>query len=134
MANNFECSLKHGSLDAKWDAFQQGIQNMMNSCIYQLYTSSRYALRRGTRVKQSYITKLESREKRLTRLYKFKTAGKQLSKNLKRARDTYFTGYLTDTMQENPKAFWSFIRRLQDNPGVEDFRMNNELTILVMPV
>ncbi len=33
---------------------------------------------------------------------KFKTARKQLSKNLKRARDTYLSGYLTDTMQENP--------------------------------
>ncbi|CAB4025778.1 Hypothetical predicted protein, partial [Paramuricea clavata] len=59
---------------------------------------------------------------------KFKTAKKQLSKNLKSARDTYLSGYLTDTMQENPKAFWSYIKRLrQDNPGVEDFKMDNEL-------
>ena len=75
---------------------------------------------------KSYITKLKSREK--SDWAKFKTARKQLSKNLKSARDAYFTGYLTDTMQEDPKAFWSYIKRLQqDNPSDEDFRIDNEL-------
>ena len=29
LANNFEWSLKHESLDAEWDTFQQGIQSIM---------------------------------------------------------------------------------------------------------
>ena len=134
LANDFECLLKHGSLDAKWDAFQQGIQHIMNSCIPSKYTSSRYnlpwfnrALRRQTRVKQKLYNKAKKSGKEID-WAKFKTARKQLSKNLKSARDAYFTGYLTDTMQEDPKAFWSYIKRLrQDNPGVEDFRIDNEL-------
>ena len=32
-------------------------------------------------------------------------AMKRLSKKLKRARDTYLTGYLTDNMPENAKSF-----------------------------
>ncbi|CAB3986093.1 Hypothetical predicted protein, partial [Paramuricea clavata] len=134
LANNFECSVKQESLDTKWDAFQQGIQNIMNSCIPCKYTSSRYnlpwfnrALRRQTRIKQKLYNKAKKSGKEIA-WSKFKTAKKQLSKNLKRARDTYLSGYLTDTMQENPKAFWSYIKRLrQDNPGVEDFKMDNEL-------
>ena len=37
--------------------------------------------------------------------------------------------YLTDNMRgENPKAFWSYIKKLrQDSPSVEDFRIDNEL-------
>ena len=78
-------------------------------------------------MKQNLYNKAKKSSKE-SDLAKFKMARKQLSKNLKRARDIYFTGYLTDTMQENPKAFWSYIKRLrQDNLSVEDFRMDNQL-------
>lgn len=42
------------------------------------------------------------------------------------------TGYLTDSMQENPKAFQSYIKRLQqDNPGVGDFEVDKCVKLFV---
>lgn len=63
-ANYFECSLKHETLDTKWDAFQQGLHNIMDSCIPHKYTSSRHnlpwfnhILRRQIRAKQKLYNK-----------------------------------------------------------------------------
>ena len=110
-SNSFECSLKHKSIETKWVAFQQGIQNIMDSntiCIPCKFTTSRYnlpwfnrGLRRQTRVKQKLYNKTKKSGKEID-WSKFKMARKQFGKNLKRARDTYLSGYLSETMQENP--------------------------------
>ena len=88
----------------------------MDYCIPCKFTTSRYnlpwfsrGLRRQTRVKQKLYNKAKKSGKEID-WSKFKMARKQFSKNLKRARDTYLSGYLSETMQENPKAFWSYIK------------------------
>ena len=116
------------------DAFQQSLRNITDSCISHKYTSSRHdltwfnpVLKRQTEAKRKLYNKAErtGKEADWTR---FKIARKDLTKNLRKARNAYMTGYLTDTMQENPKAFSSYFKRLrQDNPGVRDFRVYNEI-------
>ena len=112
LADHFEQSLKNESVETKWNVFQQRIRSIMDSCIPHKLTSSRHnlpwfnrSLRRQTRAKQKLYNKAKKSGSQ-SDWAKFRTARKQLHKNLKSSRDSYLSGFLGNAMQEpNPQGF-----------------------------
>ena len=59
----------------------------------------------------------------------FKLAGKQLLKNFNRPRNDYLSDFLDDSIKQNPKAFWSHIKKKLGKEGTDipDLKVGNEL-------
>ena len=59
---------------------------------------------------------------------KFFAARKPMHKNLKSAREEYISGRLSEGIKDNPKRFWSYVKRLkQGNSGIADFEVNGKV-------
>ena len=55
-------------------------------------------------------------------------ARKRMHKNLKSAREEYISGHLSEAIKDNPKRFWSYVKRpKQENPGMADFEVEAKL-------
>lgn len=127
-------SLKDEPIDVKWDEFETTVKHIMNTCIPNKLTSSRYnlpwfnrPLRRLSRAKQRAYNKAKKSGKD-SDWSKYRNMKKSMRNQLKSARDTYISDYLGDAIKENPKRFWLFIKQLnQDDPGVADLEVNNEI-------
>ena len=51
-----------------------------------------------------------------------------MHKNLKSAREEYIKGHLSEAIKDNPKRFWSYVKRLkQENPGIADFEVDGKV-------
>ena len=51
-----------------------------------------------------------------------------MHKNLKSARDEYIKDHVSEAIKDNPKRFWSYVKRLkQDNPGIADFEVDGKV-------
>lgn len=51
-----------------------------------------------------------------------------LHKNLKSVREKYGSDYLSESIRENPKHFWLFIKHLKkDDPGEADFKVDSQI-------
>ena len=51
-----------------------------------------------------------------------------MHKNLKSAREEYISGHLSEAIKDNPKRFWSYVKRpKQENPGMADFEVETKL-------
>ena len=58
----------------------------------------------------------------------YKSFRKTVRKNLKEARNSYISNTLKNSLNENPKAFWSYIKKLNNNSvGVSDLLSNDKL-------
>lgn len=55
-------------------------------------------------------------------------ARKQLHLNLKSSRNNYLSDFLGNSIQENPKAFWSQLKKLgKEDTDIQDFSVGNEV-------
>lgn len=55
-------------------------------------------------------------------------ARKQLHKNLNRSRTNYLPDFLSDSIKQNPKAFWSHIKRLgKEGTATQDLKVGNKV-------
>jgi hypothetical protein len=110
------------------------MQNIINNCIPHKLSSSRYnlpwftrSLRRQTRKKQKLYNKAKASGNEFA-WAKFREAKRSLSRNLKPARERYVSDILGESIKENPKTFWSYIKKLsKDNVGVSDFEINGKI-------
>ena len=51
-----------------------------------------------------------------------------MHKNLKSAREDYISDHLSEAIKDNPKRFWSYVKRLkQENLGIGDFEVNGKV-------
>ena len=117
IANDFE-DMKNESEDAKWNMFQHRLTGIMDSCIPHKFTTSHQNLPwfnrsfgRQARLKQRLYNRAK-KSGRQSHWNKFKLVRKQLHKNLNRSRNDYLSDFLGDSVEQNPKAFWSHIKKL----------------------
>lgn len=55
---------------------------------------------------------------------------KQLHKNLNESRNSYLSDFLGDSIKQNPKAFWSHIKKLgKEGTDTQDLKVRNEMFI-----
>ena len=133
-ADSFMENLKELSVDEMWDTFECSIRSIMDACIPHKMTSSRYnlpwfnrSLRRQSRAKQRLYNKAK-RSQNPQHWSEFRDTRKCLHKNLKSAREKYVSDYLGESIKENPKRFWSFVKHLKkDDPGVADFKVDGQI-------
>lgn len=58
----------------------------------------------------------------------FRSARRRMHKNLKSAREEYVCDNLGEAIKDNPKRFWSYIKRLnQEDLGVADFEVGGNV-------
>ena len=134
LVNTFNERMIHESVEAKWNMFQEKITEIMDTCIPHKFTSTRHnlpwfgrTLRRQTRKKQKLYNKAKKSGKQ-SDWCAFKAARKQLHRNLKLSRDNYFSDFLGNSIQENPKAFWSHIKHLgNEDAEIRDFKIDDEV-------
>ena len=51
-----------------------------------------------------------------------------MHKNLKSAKEEYTSSHLSEAIKDNPKRFWSYVKRLkQENPGIADFEVDGKV-------
>ena len=57
---------------------------------------------------------------------KYTSAKKKLRQELAKARNEYVSGFLTESIKENPKSFWSYIKNTKssDQVGIPDLNIN----------
>jgi hypothetical protein len=133
-AQNFDNVTQGKSVEAKWELFESTMQNIINNCIPHKLSSSRYnlpwftrSLRRQTRKKQKLYNKAKASGNE-SAWAKFREPKRSLSRNLKAARESYVRDILGESIKENPKTFWSYIKKLsKDNVGVSDFEINGKI-------
>ena len=132
-ANDSE-DMKNESVDAKWNMFQHRLTGIMDSCIPHKFTTSRHnlpwfnrSLRRQTRLKQRLYNRAK-KSGRQSHWNKFKLVRKQLHKNLNRSRNDYLSDFLDDSIKQNPKGFWSHIKKLgKEDTDNQDLKVGNEV-------
>jgi hypothetical protein len=61
---------------------------------------------------------------------RYNSLKKKLWQDLAVAKNDYVSGYLTDNIQENPKTFWSFIKKSKSDGsvGIPDLKIGGKLT------
>lgn len=86
-------------------------------------------MRRQTRLKQRlYVYNRAKKSGRQSHWNKFKLARKQLYKNLNRTKNDYLSDFLGDSIKQNPKAFWSHIKKLRkEDTDNQDLKVGNEV-------
>jgi len=122
------------SVHDMWNHFERNMRRIMDTCIRHKMISSRYnlpwfnrSLRRQTRAKKRLYDKAK-KSGNPVHWNEFRPARKRLQKNLKSAKETYISDFLGDTIKENPKRFWSYIKQLKNvDPGVSDFKVDGKI-------
>ena len=132
-SDSFMENLREFSVDEMWDTFERSIRSIMDACIPHKMTSSRYnlpwfnrSLRRQSRAKQRLYNKAKRSQKK--HWSEFRDARKRLHKKLKSGREGYVSGFLGESIKDNPKRFWPFIKDLKiDDPGVANFKVDGQI-------
>jgi hypothetical protein len=112
----YKNNLQETSVDNKWNKLEQAIKVSMEANIPCKTTSSRFNLpwfnrshRRLCRKKQKLYNKAKaSGNEKIWAEYR--SAKKKLRQEISKARNDYVSGFLTESIQENPKSFWSTTR------------------------
>ena len=66
----------------------------------------------------------------------FSATWKLMHNNLKSAKE-YISGHLSEAIKNNPKCFWSYVKRLkQENPGIAGFvvKVISDGSLLKQPI
>ena len=128
--------LKGTSVDNKWNKLEQAIKESMKANIPCKTTSSRFNLpwfnrshRRLCRKKQKLYNNAKTSGNE-NDWAKYRSAKKKLRQEISKARNDYVSGFLTESIQENPKSFWSYIKKTKssDQVGIPDLNINGQLT------
>ena len=133
-ADSFVENLREFSVKEMSDTFERSIHSIMDARIPHKMTSSRYnlswfnlSLRKQSRAKKRVYNKAKLSQNH-QHWSEFRDARKRLHKNLKSARQNYVSDYLGESLKDNPKPFWSFIKHLKkDDPGVADFKVDGQI-------
>ncbi len=118
------------TVNDKWNLVSTKIINIMNQYVPHRLTTSRHNLPWFNKD----LKKLCKRKKQLYNKAKrtrnpedwteFCDIRRNMHKHLRSARLSYISQFLTTTITEKPKSFWSFISKLrQDNQGIGDLNI-----------
>ena len=59
---------------------------------------------------------------------KFREIKQKVHSNLKVARENYINNFLGESIKENPKRFWTYVKKLnKDDVGIPDFEINGDV-------
>ena len=59
---------------------------------------------------------------------KFREIKRKVHSNLKVARENYINNFLGESIKENPKRFWTYVKKLnKDDVGIPDFEINGDV-------
>ncbi len=123
------------TVDENWDSFQSTLLKSMDQNIPSKMSSTRFnvpymsgEIRRLTRRKQRVYNKSNcaNRTKRAKYRAKFEQLRKQVQKTFRQARVDYLNNIIGSSLSENPKAFYSYVKKLQvDSVGIQQLRDKN---------
>ena len=132
--NYFSKFQNSNNIDEKWNFFEKEIKLIIDRNIPQKLTSTRLNLPWFTRVQRLLCRKKQrlfkkAKKSLLTQDWTtYKSFRKAVRKNLTEARNHYISNNLKTSLTENPKKFWSFIKRLNSNSvGVSDLISDGKL-------
>ena len=122
------------TVNDKWNIVNSEVTNIINKYVPHLFTSSRHNLPWFTRI----LKKLCKRKQRLyikakkTRnqhdWQEFCDITKNVHKQLRSARVSHISQFLTTSITDKPKSFWTFTSELrQDNQGIGDLHVSGSI-------
>ena len=121
-------------VDEKWNSFEQEIKLIIDKNTPHKFTSTKQNLPWFTRIQRRLCKKKHKLFKKAKTTQQtndwttYKSFRKTVRINLKKARNTFICNKLKNSLTENPKAFWSYIKRLRSNSvGVSDLLDNGKL-------
>ena len=121
-------------IDSKWNFFELGIKNIIDQHVPHKFQSSKFSLpwfkRTQLRLckKKQKLFKKAKKTKQPAHWSNYKNFRKFVRNNLKEARNNYICNTLKNSLNDNPKTFWSYIKRLKSNSvGVSDLTSNGVL-------
>ncbi|XP_072014906.1 uncharacterized protein [Amphiura filiformis] len=122
------------TVQEKWDMFDSKIKQVMEENVPTKMSSNRRNLPWFTRTHRRMSRKkgrMYSKAKRTgdqKDWEEYKEFCRTVKRELNHAKREYVMGKLTLSMEENPKAFWSFIKKIrQEDTGVADLKVNNKI-------
>ncbi len=126
------------TVDENWNSFQSILLKSMEKNIPSKMSSTRFNvpymngdIRQLTRKKQRVYNKSNcgNRTKRAKYWAKFEQLRKQVQKTLRQARVDYLNNIIGSSLNENPKSFYSYVKKLKvDSVGIQQLRDNNGIT------
>jgi hypothetical protein len=127
------------STEEKWKAISGVIKQTMETNVPQKLTSARHdvpwftnELRRLIKKKRRYYNK-HRRTKSPIDLEKYRKIRNLTSTKLRQAKAKYYGEHLGESLEANPKAFWSYIKSLKsEDMGIADLKNKDGITILVI--
>ncbi|XP_072043026.1 uncharacterized protein [Amphiura filiformis] len=124
----------HSSVQDRWDKIEGAIKDAMEKNVPQRQSSNRKNLPWFDRTHKCMVRKKQKAYNRAKQTGKeedwtyFKFLQKKLKQSLNKARREYISDNLDEALCNNPKSFWSFIKKIkQDEVGVADLRINDEI-------
>ena len=125
---------KGKGVDEKWDQIRSAILQTMDKHVPHKLTTSRFnlpwfngSLRRIVKRKQRLYNKAV-KSGSSSDWTVFKDFRKKTHKLIKKSRSEYIRDTLGSAIQEDPKMFWSFIKKLkQENSGISDLEMDGRI-------
>ena len=130
----FLATLADSTVQASWDKFENKIKEVMEKYIPFKMSSNRRNLpwferkhRRLCRKKQRLYNKAR-RSGDETHWNEYKEFSKTVRRELNRAKRDFISSNLTASLQDDPKAFWSSVKKMRkQDSGVADLRVNNKI-------
>lgn len=118
----------------KWDHLEKEIKRIMDEHVPSKTSTNRRnipwfnrSLRRRTKKRQKLYNKARQTDNP-DDWHKFKEFRKTCRQSLNKARRDYINDDLEASIKDNPKAFWTFMKKLRnENNGIADLRVNNKL-------
>ena len=118
----------------QWDCLEEEIKNTMDRRVPSKSSSTRHDLpwfgrkhRRLTRCKQRlyYKAKASGLPEDWER---YKVIQKTTRRSLQRAKRGYISDHLANNIKDNPKAFWTFVKKTKsEEVGISDLKVNNSV-------
>ena len=121
-------------IQEKWDFIEKGIKASMDSRVPSKSSSTRHDLpwfqrkhRRLTRCKKRLFNKAKASGS-TEDWARFRMIQKTTRRSLQRAKRDFISNHLASNIEDNPKAFWSFIKKTKcDQVGISDLNVNNRI-------
>jgi hypothetical protein len=127
-------SLLNAPVDVKWSKFVEAMQETMKSNVPHKTTSRRFNLpwfnrshRPLCRKKQKLFNKAK-KSKKQEDWVNVRSIRKRLHNELSKSRNQYTSEFLVQSVKDNPKSFWSHIKKVKSgNVGVTDLEINGSV-------
>ena len=122
------------TVNDRWNIVTSKVTGIINNCVPHYFTSSRHNLPWFTK----NLKKLCKRKQRLYNKAKktrnqddwqeFCDIRKSVHKELRAARVSHISQFLTTSITDKPKSFWTFISKLRkDNQGIGDLHVGGSI-------